>query len=118
MASDWLKWREGRQQSGYSKLLLLTGRFPLLFDVYLLKFEKNSSVPVHRDQVAVGRHYRLNIVLKHAKGGGVFTCQRAIINWPRIKLFRPDLSEHSVSAVEEGTRLVLSIGWIRKEPRT
>ena len=60
----------------------------------------------------------MNIVLKHAKGGGVFACQKAIINWPRIKLFRPDLSEHSVSAVEMGTRLVLSIGWIRKEPRS
>ena len=114
MSSTWLKWREGRQHSGYSKLLLLTGRFPLPFDVYLLKFEKNSCVPVHRDQVAVGRHYRLNMILKHARVGGVFSCQEAILNWSRIKLFRPDLCKHSVSTVEDGTRLVLSIGWIRK----
>ena len=115
VSSQWLKWQEGRQHSGYSKLLLLTGHFPLPFDVYLLKFEKNSSVPAHRDLVTVGRHYRLNIVLKHARAGGAFTCKGAIINWPRIKLFRPDLYEHSVSMVENGRRLVLSIGFIRKE---
>jgi hypothetical protein len=31
----------------------------------------------------------------------------------RIKLFRPDQSEHSVTKVRGGSRYVLSIGWVR-----
>jgi hypothetical protein len=112
MNSRWLKWQEGRQKSGYMKMLLLTSHVPLPFDVYLLKYEKDSFVLPHTDEVESGQHYRLNIILRKAKLGGDFVCQGAIVDKERIKLFRPDLDEHSVSKIESGARLVLSIGWI------
>ena len=106
------RWRGGRQQSGYDKMLLVQSRYPLPFDVYLLRFAEGSGIPPHTDPVAAGRHYRCNIVLKRAKKGGEFLCSTPIVSTERIKLFRPDVCEHSVTCVELGTRYVLSIGWI------
>ena len=106
------RWRGGRQQSGYEKMLLLQSPFPLPFDMYLLRFREGSEIPPHTDPVAVGRHYRCNIVIRRAKRGGEFVCSAPIFATKRIKLFRPDVCEHSVTCVELGTRYVLSIGWI------
>ncbi len=108
------RWRGGRQRSGYEKMLLLQSPFPLPFDVYLLRFGEGSEVPPHTDPVAAGRHYRCNIVVRRAKRGGEFVCSAPIFATKRIKLFRPDACEHSVTRVEQGTRYVLSIGWVRR----
>jgi hypothetical protein len=101
------RWESGRQRSGYAKLLLVEGG---CFDVYLLKFPPGSRVPPHRDALAGARHYRLNLVLIPAARGGEFVCSEAIVDRPRIKLFRPDVHEHEVREIEAGTRWVLSIG--------
>lgn len=94
--------------------MLLCGRYwPLPFDIYLLRFPEGCEIPPHRDEVKTGRHYRLNIVLKHAKVGGEFYCESPIFERARIKLFRPDICEHSVSKVEKGKRYLLSLGWVR-----
>jgi len=108
------RWRGGRQRSGYEKMLLLQSPFPLPFDVYLLRFVEGSEIPRHTDPVAAGRHYRCNIVLRRAERGGEFVCSTPIFATERIKLFRPDVCEHSVTRVERGTRYVLSVGWIRR----
>jgi len=110
----WLRWEKGRQQTGYDKLLIATGRWPVPFDLYLLRFPVGSEIPPHVDRVPSGRHYRLNVILKEALAGGIFRCQyRAIYQSRRIKLFRSDVCEHSVSRVTRGTRYVLSLGWVR-----
>lgn len=114
MFKHWLRWQYGRQQSGYRKLLLLAGYWPLPFDVYLLHFPTGSEVPSHRDPVTAGRHYRLNIVLKAAKKGGEFHCAAPLYQSNRIKFFRPDQSDHWVTKVEAGNRYLLSIGWLRR----
>jgi hypothetical protein len=108
------RWQNGRQQSGYDKMLLLWGLFPLPFDIYLIRYRLGSYIKPHIDQVKSGRHYRLNIVLKQSKDGGDFVCDNCIINTKRIKLFRPDVNEHSVTEVKSGNRYILSIGWVRK----
>jgi hypothetical protein len=108
------RWEKGRQASGYDKMLLLWGKFPVPFDWYLLRFPTGSEIPPHVDAVQKGRHFRLNIILRKAQKGGEFQCPDPIWNRPRIKLFRPDLSLHSVTKVEAGSRLVFSVGWIRK----
>ncbi len=100
-------WERGRQHSGYDKLLLLGGR---RFDTYLLRFPVGSSIPPHRDPVDGAGHLRLNLILVPARRGGEFDCERAIVDRPRIKLFRSDLATHSVSTIEAGTRWVLSLG--------
>jgi hypothetical protein len=107
------RWQRGRQSSGYDKLLLAGTLWPLPCDCYLLRFPTGASVPPHTDRVSLGRHYRLNIILRAPRRGGEFVCARPIHAGRRIKLFRPDVEEHSVTMIEEGTRWVLSIGWVR-----
>ncbi len=111
-AKNAFRWQSGRQESGYDKMLLLTASWPLRFDSYLLRFPDGSSIPPHKDPVKQGRHYRLNVILKAPRSGGEFRCADPIFSSPRIKLFRPDQSEHSVTKVLGGSRYVLSIGWV------
>lgn len=108
------RWQKGRQQTGYSKMLLLYSYFPLPFDIYLLKYEQGAYIPPHTDLVSKGRHFRCNIILWNSSQGGEFICQNMLFSSSRIKIFRPDISEHSVTLVEKGRRYVLSIGWIKK----
>ena len=119
IAADFFKtafrWQAGRQNSGYDKMLLLQSWLPIPFDLYLLRYLEGSEVPPHRDEVSFGRHYRLNIILTRAQKGGDFYCANPIYETPRIKIFRPDINEHSVSRVDQGTRYVLSCGWVLRE---
>lgn len=110
------RWEQGRQQSGYDKMLLAGARWPLKFDLYLLKFPTGSEIPPHTDPVTESRHYRLNIVLKNAIEGGEFICKDPIFETRRLKLFRPDVSEHQVTKIIKGQRLLLSLGWLRTKP--
>jgi len=107
------RWEIGRQKSGYDKMLLLTGTLPIPFDVYILRFLTDSEILEHVDSVDKGRHFRLNIIIRKAQLGGVFYCADPIFATKRIKLFRPDISAHSVSKIEKGVRYVFSVGWIR-----
>ena len=106
------RWQSGRQGTGYDKMLLLTAPWPVPFDTYFLRYPEGSSVPPHTDPLGHGRHYRLNIILRSPKSGGEFVCSNPIFESTRIKLFRPDASEHSVTQVHGGSRYVLSIGWV------
>lgn len=106
------QWEKGRQNTGYEKMLLGSGKWPNPFDLYLLRFREGQGIPPHVDQVQSGKHYRLNIILKSSRQGGFFCCTSPIYETSRIKYFRSDLSEHSVSTVQKGTRYVLSIGWV------
>jgi hypothetical protein len=111
--TSWLRWNAGRQETGYHKLLLATSPVPVPFDLYLLRYRVGAGIPPHVDPVDGRRHYRINIVLREAERGGCFSCVAPIFETRRIKVFRPDVSEHAVSTVEAGTRLVLSLGWAR-----
>lgn len=115
--SEYLKkafrWESGRQHSGYDKMLLLTGRYPIPFDMYLLRFPKGSYIAEHVDTVESGKHFRLNVILKKAELGGEFNCEKMIWESARIKLFRPDIMKHSVGRIEKGERYVLSVGWVK-----
>lgn len=106
------RWQSGRQGSGYDKMLLLTAPWPVPFDSYLIRYPDGSSIPPHTDPVQRGRHYRLNLILKAPKAGGEFVCAKPIYSSSRIKLFRPDECEHSVTLVQGGSRYVLSVGWV------
>ncbi len=85
-----------------------------IFDSYLIRYPEGSEIPPHTDQVTTGRHYRLNIILKSPREGGEFICAKPIFATRRIKLFRPDACEHSVTRVVGGNRYVFSLGWVRK----
>ncbi len=111
--SNLFRWRLGRQGTGYHKMFLGGGYWPLPFDIYLLKFLTGHAIPPHIDKVESGKHFRLNIVLKPAKEGGQFVCQESLYENRVIKYFRSDISEHAVTEVKKGTRYVLSIGWVK-----
>ena len=93
-------------------MLLLTAAWPLRFDSYLIRYPQGARIAPHTDPVQAGRHYRLNVVLKASPAGGDFLCQSPLFASRRVKLFRPDISEHSVTPVLGGSRYVLSIGWV------
>ncbi|MES2072584.1 MAG: 2OG-Fe(II) oxygenase [Pseudomonadota bacterium] len=107
------RWQRGRQLSGYDKMLLLQSWWPLPLDVYILRFPQGAEIAPHVDKVSFGAHYRLNIVIKRAASGGEFICAAPIYESARIKYFRPDACEHSVTRVNKGSRYVLSVGWVR-----
>jgi hypothetical protein len=109
-----LRWQKGRQGTGYDKMLLFTASWPLPFDSYLIRYPEGSEIPPHTDPVQAGRHYRLNIVLKSPRSGGEFICATPLFATKRIKLFRPDACEHSVTRVVGGSRYVFSLGWVRR----
>ena len=91
-SGNFLRWRAGRQRTGYDKMLLVASRFLLRFDCYLLRFRTGSEVPEHTDPVDGKRHYRLNLVLKEASEGGEFFCASTIFETRRLKLFRSMMS--------------------------
>lgn len=107
------QWQQGRQQTGYDKMRLAIVRWPVAFDVYLLRFKQGSEIPLHMDEIKDGEHHRINIILKNAQEGGDFMCECPIFESKRIKYFRPDISAHQVSKVVKGTRYVFSVGWVR-----
>lgn len=117
-AAQAFRWQRGRQGTGYDKMLLLTAPWPVPFDSYLIRYPEGSEIPPHTDPVSSGRHYRLNIVLKSPRSGGEFVCATPLFETRRIKLFRPDACEHSVTWVVGGSRYVLSLGWVlgKREP--
>ncbi|GAC1611356.1 MAG: hypothetical protein NVS3B3_22330 [Aquirhabdus sp.] len=93
-------------------MLLLTAPWPLPFDSYIIRYPEGAEILPHIDPVQNGRHYRLNIILKSPRSGGDFICGSPLFATKRIKLFRPDACEHSVTRVMGGSRYVLSVGWV------
>lgn len=104
------KWQSGRQNGGYLKMPLVMSLLPVPWDIHLVKMPEGSVVKEHTDPFNGRRMYRLNIVLSEPEEGGEFKCERTILNWRRVKFFRPDLYRHSVTQVTKGSRLILSFG--------
>jgi hypothetical protein len=109
------KWQDGRQGTGHKVLTLINSKL-LKFDCHVLKYPTGSYIPFHTDPAKEGyKHYRLNIILTKA-AGGAFICPNysGVFKWWRFHFFRPDVTEHCVTPVWEGTRYVFSIGWLKK----
>lgn len=116
----WLKWEKGRQGSGYSKMLLLTAKWPVPFDIYILKYPPESYIDWHTDPSKPGyEHHRINIILKQSDGY-FMTRQKIgnnllnVLSDKRFIKFRPDITLHSVTKCTR-SRYVLSIGYLLKE---
>lgn len=109
------KWQQGRQGTGYAKMLLARCRKPVPFDLWLLRYREGSYIDWHHDPVEGKMHYRINVVLKKAKAGGEFESEdRPLFGSSRVVLFRPDQNRHRVRLIKGGTRYVLSFGWVTK----
>lgn len=102
------RWRPGRRNSGYSKMLLAGGR---TWDCWLLRYPVGSEVPLHHDPIPGRRHYRLNITLL-GRADDVELLGTAIARGHRWMLFRPDIVSHRLPTLAR-PRLDISIGWTR-----
>lgn len=88
-------WIPGRREmgGGYEKMLLAS--IAKTFDCWLIRVPATTRIHSNRDEVAHGRHYRLNIALKLPEDS-----KFQLGGWPifqvgqRIILFRPDKCNH------------------------
>lgn len=106
-------WKKGRQNTGYDVLTLFSLKLNFILkglDCHVLRYTKGTFIPPHKDINEKGSHHRINIVLKKCEGGE-FICDKAFRMFNRIFYFKPDEMEHSVT-ICNGTRYVLSVGWI------
>ncbi len=86
--------------------VLLQSRY---LSIYLVRYSTGHRIVPHVDMVSEGRLYKLNCVLIKPGAGGEFICERNIFNlFGRLILFRPDLYQHQVSRIEQGSRWLLS----------
>jgi len=111
---SWLRWQEGRQSTGYEKMLLATAMLPLPFDLYLLRYRSGAAIPPHTDPVAGMWHFRANLAFGSYEGRR-FVCGHCLMRIGPLAVFRPDLEVHSVTRVTRGTRWVLSLGIVRPD---
>jgi len=114
-AASAFRWQKGRQGTGYDKMLLLTLRWPLRFDSYLIRYPEGSEIPPHRDPVQQGRHYRLNIILKPPKSGGEFICAKPLFSTKRIKSVQRTVNGVPRSAVFCKALPPLSAAYLQRE---
>lgn len=98
------RWEEGRQQSGYRKLLIAHGK---VWDLHLIDYPAGHGIPAHTDPIPERKHIRINIAL--LSGGSRLYADGTIWRWcERVVIFRSD-RRHGVRA-GNGRRIVLSIG--------
>lgn len=118
-----LRWDNGRQLSGYSKMLLATSKL-LKFDCYLLRVPQGCAVPPHTDPAVPGYgHHRVNIQLNRS----VLGTGKMLVEGPvklflfgRAAYFRPDLYLHWMTPGDDFIQTdhntyILTIGWLRRE---
>lgn len=85
------------------------GMFPIAFDLVALRYRHGASLPMHKDEVKGFNCYRFNF--SHNSGtGGDLICDKMIFRSKFLNIFRPDENMHGVSKVDNGTRLVLTVG--------
>jgi len=100
-----LRWQQGRQGTGYRKLLLARSK-RFRFDLYVIDYPPGTSIPEHTDPVVGRRHWRANLRLW---GSDAFVGAAAFRLGPLI-VFRPDITPHAVRDVGRRRRVVLSLG--------
>jgi len=100
------RWGDGRLSGSYKKLKLL---HTIWFDTYLIKFYRGYHLPIHIDPIRGYKHYRLNILLK----GEDAYIGEYIFKWGRIIVFEASLPHGTTTLSKD--RLLLSIGWKRKD---
>lgn len=103
------RWSIGRQKNcSYQKFPLWYFRiWRYGFDAYILKYEDDTFLPLHRDPVE-GKHWRLNIKLK---GNSVFFVENEGSSTRKVVFFRPDLYLHSLTVHTKTIKL--SFGFVK-----
>lgn len=86
----------------------------LHWDAWVLRYKEGASIPPHTDEAGVFgmRHHRLNAMVQAADLGGKLFMEKQGVAFPDgwALVFVPDVIEHAVTEVAEGTRLIWSVG--------
>jgi hypothetical protein len=99
-----MRWEQGRQGTGYRKLLLRRGSN---WDLWVLDYPVGTSIPRHTDPLPnKKRHFRANIRLLGEED--LFEGE-SLFRLGRLVVFRPDIMPHAVSQVRR-RRVLLSFG--------
>lgn len=117
-----MKWKEGRQGTGYKVLTLFKSeRFKC--DCHIIKYDVGAYIPQHTDPAPDGYvHKRINFVWRSLDcvGGRFFSYGATIL--PIFKcgllgvfLFEPSELPHWVEKIERGKRWVFSLGWLKRK---
>ena len=120
------KWEQGRQGTGYEKASLMdevSARWvvqraldtlggPTRYDAWLLHYPVGSEITPHTDEAEESMcHIRLNSLVVASAGGMLcLDGEELALTDGDAYIFRPDTILHSVAAVKEQLRLVLSVG--------
>lgn len=109
-----MNWELGRKGTGYFKMKLCSAKWPIPWDLYILKYPPKAFIDWHVDAIEAGKHYRLNLMIRSAVGGDFYISgeHRPIYKSKYLNIFRPDIHHHSVGYVFRGTRYVISLGWV------
>lgn len=83
-------------------------------DAYFIKYPTGSLSPSHLDPVPGFEHRRVNMILRMPPKGGVLTVDG--VEYDLLErdayTFSPDREWHGVSAVDEGERIVFTVGTV------
>lgn len=104
------KWQPGRQKDvAYEKFCLWSFKlFRWAFDGYILRYQPDTFLPLHKDLVENGKHWRLNVKLR---GKSIFFSEDRGHTSQKVNWFRPDLYRHSLSVYTETVKL--SFGFVK-----
>ena len=132
-----LSYEPGRQGTGYEKAAVAKDRYESLritslkelgvvakyghqgefiaegHDCYFLRYPEKSHIPLHLDDAPFGKeHRRFNLILLQPyKGGELYVEGHRIDLLPGdAYIFRPDKEEHEVRLIQDGVRLVWTVG--------
>lgn len=94
---------------GVFSLFRYIGIFPIAADMVILTYPKDSELSLHKDVVNGFKCYRFNLTLNTGTGGELI-CDNTIYRSKFFNIFRPDQNLHGVSRVEDGNRIVFSLG--------
>lgn len=121
-----VQWEQGRQGTGYLKHGLIHEPAAQLwiqralhvlgdpeeFDAWLLYYPTGSEIPAHTDPAREGMcHVRLNAIVTGCIGGDLYLGNKKLaLSQTDAYIFRPDITLHSVTPIQAGSRIVLSVG--------
>jgi hypothetical protein len=80
--------------------------FPITFFLSLKhrEFYMGAEVPEHRDAFEPIFGCSVSLLLRRAKRGGEFKCEKSFLNLTRLNIFNGTRYLHSISPIEEGLR--------------
>jgi len=106
-----MNWISGKAGHGYFKAVVIKHHS---FGLEFMKCLPGSVIELHRDSDAVYDIWKLHFFLWNPSEGGHFL-GRPVFGNRFMQLIKVDTSEHGMSKVERGIKLILTFTFARKK---